>query len=166
MCRRVLRRSGTGALAAGDDRLELRSRVQLLDGPFFEGQYMLGSVNFVRMADSGTSLAPGCTLSSPGMAIGKLGPCQSDWPCCCPAEDEAAGASKSGAGLSSSVDWATGGLPKPYLDGVFGSGKGRMLTALEARFTPTHELSWAAQSRPLISPESMVVIEFTYVAVG
>ena len=48
-----------------------------LTGPSFEGQYMLGSVNFVRMADSGTSLAPGCTLSSPGMAIGKLGPCQS-----------------------------------------------------------------------------------------
>ena len=87
-------------------------------------------------------------------------------PYCYPAEDEAAGASKSGASLSSSLDWAAGGLPKNYLDGVFGSDKGRMLTALEASFTPTKKLSWAAQSQAFISPVSTVVIEFTSVTVG
>lgn len=50
MRRRRLQREGTGSVAAADDGLELRSRVQLLDGPFFEGQYMIGSVNFVKAA--------------------------------------------------------------------------------------------------------------------
>lgn len=51
-CRLKLQRGGSGPVAAADDGLELQSRVQLLDGPFFEGQYMIGSVNFVRTSPS------------------------------------------------------------------------------------------------------------------
>ena len=51
-CRRSLNRDGSGPVAAAGDGLELQSRVQLLDGPFFEGQYMIGSVNFVKAAGS------------------------------------------------------------------------------------------------------------------
>ncbi len=47
-------------MAAGEDGLELSSRVQLLDGPFYEGQYLIGSVNFVRSASpAGPSSAEG-----------------------------------------------------------------------------------------------------------
>jgi len=52
-------------MAEGEDGLELRSRVQLLDGPFYEGQYLIGSVNFVRSATpAGSSNTEGisCTL--------------------------------------------------------------------------------------------------------
>ncbi len=44
-------------MAAAEDGLELQSRVQLLDGPFYEGQYMIGSVNFVKAAGSDVSEA-------------------------------------------------------------------------------------------------------------
>ena len=55
ICRRSLKREGSGPVAAAGDGLELQSRVRLLDGPFFEGQYMIGSVNFVKAAASESS---------------------------------------------------------------------------------------------------------------
>lgn len=51
-CRQSLKREGSGPVAAAGDGLELQSRVRLLDGPFYEGQYMIGSVNFVKAAGS------------------------------------------------------------------------------------------------------------------
>ena len=94
--RRVLDRQGTGPLAAGDDKLELRSRVQLMDGPFFEGQYMIGSVNFVKAPE--------------------------------PAEDAS---SSNGTTLWGDGEINLEDLPRPSLDGVFGSDKGKLLMALE-----------------------------------
>ena len=44
-CRSALGRDTPGALAAGPDRLNLESRVQLLEGAH-QGQYMIGSVRF------------------------------------------------------------------------------------------------------------------------
>lgn len=53
--RQTLTRPGAGPLAAGEDSLELRSRVQLLDGPFYEGSYLIGSVNFVSSTTATTA---------------------------------------------------------------------------------------------------------------
>lgn len=50
--RKRLKREGKAPLAAGNDRLELKSRVQLMDGPLYAGHYMIGCVNFVRAPDS------------------------------------------------------------------------------------------------------------------
>ena len=56
--RERLQREGSGPVAAAEDGLELQSRVQLLDGPFYEGQYMIGSVNFVRAPSADTEGSP------------------------------------------------------------------------------------------------------------
>lgn len=113
-----LQRDGSGAMAAGDDGLELRSRVQLLDGPFYEGQYLIGSVNFVRSAASASSAA----------------------------EDDQASPSGTLFWGGQENNWEGKKLPVPSLDTVFGSSNGRMMMALEGDVPARMQRAGAARS--------------------
>jgi len=102
--RKSLEREGSGAMAEGEDGLELRSRVQLLDGPFYEGQYLIGSVNFVRSATPAGSSNTEDEQASPSGTL--------YW-----------GGQESG--------WEEKKVPMPLLDTLFGSSTGRMMLAIE-----------------------------------
>ncbi|KAK9794604.1 hypothetical protein WJX73_006210 [Symbiochloris irregularis] len=102
-------------LAAGDDGMLLASRVQLLNSPQYEGQYMIGSVRFNREAPSPSAQPEDAMQTIKGMSEGlsSVSRGQLHW------------------GGSPSTSWLKGGELQPALEAVFGSERARFMTSVQ-----------------------------------